>query len=81
MVSMENDLVEKLSQYAGRKVELSEVVYGSASTVKSICFVQLIAYVEDRYLGNDELDLFEKITKMEGRVTLSDFCKICESCA
>tara|TARA_B100001287_G_C22569478_1_gene475510 strand:+ start:124 stop:372 length:249 start_codon:yes stop_codon:yes gene_type:complete len=66
------NIVAGIKKIAGKNISLNDCIYGYDSCLKSIDFVQFIAYVEDEFLNCDNVDLLYEFCNHYKEATLND---------
>lgn len=77
---MIEDLKQKITIFSGRDIADCDIIYGNGTLVKSICFVQLVAYIEDEYFSGIEADLLSEIVDRFETITTTQLCEYIEKC-
>jgi len=77
---MIEDLKQKITIFSGINIDNDDIIYGNGAQVKSICFVQLIAYIEDEYFSGIEADLLSQIVDTFETITTTQLCEYIKKC-
>ena len=65
-------IVNEIKKITGKNISIEDFIYGPNSSLKSIEFIQLIAFIEDEFISSENIDLLYEFSNQFQEASLYD---------
>ena len=70
----EEKIIKDIKNITGKKLSSKDFIYGRNTSLESIEFVQIIAFIEDEYIAHKDIDLLHEFSLEYNEIDVKDFC-------
>ena len=68
------NIIKNIKNITGKTISAKDIIYGPNSSLESIEFVQIIAFIEDEYISRDDIDLFYEFSLEYTKIDINGLC-------
>ena len=65
-------IIDEIKKITGKTISIEDFIYGPNSSLKSIEFIQLIAFIEDEFISSENIDLLYEFSNQFQEASLYD---------
>ena len=65
-------IIDEIKKITGKTISIEDFIYGPNSSVKSIEFIQIIAFIEDEFISSENIDLLYEFSNQFQEASLYD---------
>ena len=65
-------IVNEIKKITGKSISIEDFIYGPNSSLKSIEFIQIIAFIEDEFISSENIDLLYEFSNQFQEASLYD---------
>ena len=68
------NIIKNIKNITGKTISTKDIIYGPNSSLESIEFVQIIAFIEDEYISRDDIDLLYEFSREYNEIDTNGLC-------
>ena len=65
-------IIDEIKKITGKTISMEDFIYGPNSSLKSIEFIQIIAFIEDEFISSENIDLLYEFSNQFQEASLYD---------
>ena len=65
-------IIDEIKKITGKSISIEDFIYGPNSSLKSIEFIQIIAFIEDEFISSENIDLLYEFSNQFQEASLYD---------
>ena len=65
-------IIDEIKKITGKSISIEDFIYGPNSSLKSIEFIQIIAFIEDEFISSENIDLLFEFSNQFQEASLYD---------
>ena len=65
-------IIDEIKKITGKTISIENFIYGPNSSLKSIEFIQIIAFIEDEFIISENIDLLYEFSNQFQEASLYD---------